>query len=154
MCRRSKADAIFSGGGKKSYSHEGWAWRFYIPEHLQFRALNNLLDHIAAVIMPWIDVISGRLGRDDCALSMMDSSTSKRWLKRSNFTKLTDDPVQVIVRLEVCRRQAIRMMRNGIKDYSQWFPGKDNNISDTLSLNDDWKDKELTHILRNFIPSQ
>eukprot|EP00957_Ditylum_brightwellii_P140309 10691000-Ditylum_brightwellii.AAC.1 len=87
------------------YSHEEWAWRFYIPAHLQFRASNNLLEHIVAVITPWIDVITGRLGRGDCSLSMTDSSTSEGWLKKSNFSELTNDPIQATVRLEVCRSQ-------------------------------------------------
>eukprot|EP00957_Ditylum_brightwellii_P181405 13818299-Ditylum_brightwellii.AAC.1 len=75
-------------------------------------------------------------------------------VEKSNFTKLTDDPIQSTKRLEVCRSQAMRMMKNGIKDYSQWFPGKDNNVSDAFSQDDDREDEELTHILKNFVPSQ
>ena len=36
--------------GLGGYSHEGWARRFYLPPHLQFRASNNLLEHIAAIV--------------------------------------------------------------------------------------------------------
>ena len=83
---------------------------------------------------------------------MTDSSTSEGWLKKSNFTELTDDPIQATVRLEVCRSQAMRMMKNGIKDYSQWFPGKENGVSDALSRDDDREDDELTHILKTLFP--
>jgi len=37
-------------GGLGGYSDEGFAWRFYLPSELQFRASNNLLEHIAAII--------------------------------------------------------------------------------------------------------
>ncbi len=42
----------------------------------------------------------------------------------------------------------------GIKDYSQWFPGRFNIVSDALSRDDDWSDEELTQILKSCAPSQ
>jgi hypothetical protein len=42
-------------------SDEGFAWRYELPEELQFRATNNLLEHIANVITPWVDMLAGRL---------------------------------------------------------------------------------------------
>ena len=38
------------------YSHEDFAWRFYLPDKLQFRTSNNLLEHLTAIITPWIDI--------------------------------------------------------------------------------------------------
>ena len=38
------------------YSVKGETWRWYIPEELRFRASINMLDHIAVVIGPWIDM--------------------------------------------------------------------------------------------------
>ena len=70
--------------GLGGYSHEGFAWRFEIPSHLQSRALNNLLEHLGAVILAviktWVDIIAGCLKKRDCALSMTDSTTSEGWL--------------------------------------------------------------------------
>ena len=45
-------------------------------------------------------------------------------------------------------------MDGSIKGYSQWFPGKKNNIEDTLSW--DWHrdDNKLTSILRFHFPTQ
>ena len=63
-------------GGLGGYSDEGFAWRFYLPPELQFRASNNLLEHIAAIITTWVDILAGRLKHGDCALSMTDSTTS------------------------------------------------------------------------------
>eukprot|EP00957_Ditylum_brightwellii_P166582 12680293-Ditylum_brightwellii.AAC.1 len=105
-------------GGLGSYSHEGWTWRFYLPGHLQFRAPNNLLEHIAAVIILWVNVIEGRLDQGDCSLLMTDSSTSEGWLKKSNFSKLIEDQIQVMIWLDVCRNYAMRMMKNDIKYYT------------------------------------
>ena len=140
--------------GLGGYSHEGWAWRYYLPSHLQFRASNNLLEHIASIITPWIDIIAGRLQPGDCSLSMTDSSTSEGWSRKTNFKEDGDDPIQATVRLEVARGHAQRFMENEIKDYSQWFPGKENDVSDALSRDDDRDDEELIHVLKTFVPSQ
>jgi hypothetical protein len=61
--------------GIGGYSHKGLAWRSAIPPDLQFRASNNLLESLAAVIKPWVDIIVGHLQKGDCALSMTDSTT-------------------------------------------------------------------------------
>ena len=54
--------------GLGGYRSDGFAWRFYIPLWLKFRASNNLLEHLAAVITPWIDIISKRLGPGNSSL--------------------------------------------------------------------------------------
>jgi len=66
--------------GLGGYSDEGFAWRFEIQPGLRFRASNNLLEFMASIISPWIDILAGRLSRGDCALSMTDSTTSAGWL--------------------------------------------------------------------------
>ncbi len=43
--------------GLRGYGVAGHAWRFFIPSKLWFHACNNLLDHMAAIITPWIDII-------------------------------------------------------------------------------------------------
>jgi hypothetical protein len=70
-----RSDSCPAGLG--GYSHEGFAWRFYLPDNLQFRASNNLLEHLAAIITPWINIIAGRLTKGDCTLSMTNSTTSE-----------------------------------------------------------------------------
>jgi hypothetical protein len=64
----------FALGG---YSDKGFAWHFEIPEELCFRASNNLLEYIASIITPWVDMVAGRLNRGNCALLMTDSSTPR-----------------------------------------------------------------------------
>ncbi len=43
--------------GLGGYSNEGFTWRYYLPKQLQFCASNNLLEHIAAITTPWVDII-------------------------------------------------------------------------------------------------
>ena len=74
--------------GLGGYSDQGHAWRFLVPPHLQFRATNNLLEYLAAIITPWIDLLAGRLDRGDCALSMTDSTTAEGWMRKSNFEEV------------------------------------------------------------------
>ena len=146
-----RSDSCPAGLG--GYSHAGFAWRFYLPDDLLFRATNNLLEHIAAVITPWVDIICGRLDVGDCALSMTDSTTSEGWLRKTNFRE-DDDLVQASVRIQVAREHATRYMNHEIRDYSQWFPGIENDMADALSREKDLSDAELTKLLHLTVPSQ
>ena len=74
-----------------------------------------MLEHLATVITPWVDIIAKRLGPWYCSLSMTDSSTSEGWLRKSNFKEDGARPIQAIVRLEVSRSNAKRIMENQIK---------------------------------------
>jgi hypothetical protein len=123
--------------GLGGYSDSGFAWRWYLLSHLLFQASNNLLEHLAAIITPWVDIIRGRLTAGDCALSITDSTMSEGWLRKTNFSKLGDDPIQASVRLEAARMHALNYMITGIKEYSQWFRGIDNVVANSLSRDDD-----------------
>ena len=46
------------------------------------------------------------------------------------------------------------MMTNKIKTYSQWFPGEENDVSDSLSRDFHLSDDELTNLYLSQIPSQ
>ena len=92
--------------GLGGYSHEGFTWRWYLPEDLNFRATNNLLEHLAAIISPWIDILAGRLQSEDCVLLMTDSTTAKGWLRKSNFSELGKRKLQALVRIEAAQKQA------------------------------------------------
>ncbi len=78
-----RSDSCPAGLG--GYSHKGFAWRYYLPKDLEFRASNNLLEHLAAIITPWVDILMGRLKDGDCALSMTNNTMSEGWLKKTNF---------------------------------------------------------------------
>ncbi len=48
----------------------------------------------------------------------------------------------------------LRVLIGYIKEYSQWFPGKKNNIADSLSRDFDLDDAELSKYLHLHYPSQ
>jgi hypothetical protein len=105
--------------GLRGYSNSSFAWQYYLkPEH-QFRATNNLLEHIAAIITPWVDIIWGCLHLGGCMFSMTNSTTSEGWLRKANFSKLKEDPIQATVRLEVARMHATHYITHSIREYSQ-----------------------------------
>jgi hypothetical protein len=79
--------------GLGSYSDQGHAWRFQIPNNLLLCTTNNLLEFLAGIITPWIDIINGRLRPGECALSVTDSTTAKGWMQKSNFNKAGGDPI-------------------------------------------------------------
>jgi hypothetical protein len=87
--------------------------------------------------MPWVNIIRGRLKAGNCALSMTDSTTLEGWLRKTNFSKLGDNPIQALVRLEAARMHALNYMTTGIREYSQWFRGKDNVVTNSLSRDND-----------------
>ncbi len=123
--------------GLGGYSNEGFAWRYYLPKQLKFRASNNLLEHIAAIITPWVDIIADCLTRGDCALSMTGSTTSEGWLKKTNFIEDGESLIQATIRLEVARLHASHYLSHEIREYSQWFSGADNQVANALSRDDD-----------------
>jgi hypothetical protein len=146
-----RSDSYPAGMG--GYSHEGFAWRFYLPGKLQFHASNNLLKHLAGTISSWVNILMGRLKEGNCNLSMTNSTTSEGWMRETNCKEETDH-IQAKVIIEVTRSHAKKYMNNGIQEYSQWFLGSQNNVADALSWNMDRTDVELTQILFTHIPSQ
>ena len=75
-----------------------------------------------------------------------DSTTAEGWLQKSNFSKLKDSKVQSLVRIEAAQKQANLFMLLGLKSYSQWFKGECNEVADTLSMDDNRSDEDLTNI--------
>ncbi len=134
------------------YSNQGHAWHFKVPDDLQFRASNNLLEFLAAIITPWINIIGGCLSPGNCALSMTDSTTAEGWMKKSNFVKPNDDPIQATACVNAARKYTSIFMNANVKGYSQWFAGKLNNVVDALSRDWHCDQKELTFILRSHFP--
>ncbi len=110
-----------------------FAWRFRIPDDLLFRASNNLLEFLAAIVTLWVDIINGCLSSGDCALSMTDGTMAEGWMRKSNFSKYGVDPVQARTQVNAARKYAKIFMIADVKSYSQWFLGKRNNVR-TLSL--------------------
>ncbi len=144
----------FMLAGLGGYSHKGWAWRYYLPKELKFRASNNLLEHLAAVISLWVNILANQLNSNNCILLMTDSTTAEGWSKKSNFSELGESPEQASARIEAARMHTSLFLKKGIKTYSQWFKGEENNLPDALSCNNNRSDNEPTLIIKSFCPSQ
>ncbi len=80
-CPTNLYRSVSCPAGLGGYSHKGFAWRYYLPKDLKFQASNNLLERLAAIITPWVDILTGRLKEGNCALSMTDNTTLEGWLK-------------------------------------------------------------------------
>eukprot|EP00984_Skeletonema_dohrnii_P016768 scaffold7500_cov75-Skeletonema_dohrnii-CCMP3373.AAC.4 len=48
-------------------------------------------------ITVWIDILAGRIGAEDCCLSMVDSTTSSGWAYKTNFKEEGEDPIEAAV---------------------------------------------------------
>jgi hypothetical protein len=64
---------------------------------------------------------------------MINSPTAKRWMRKSNFNKHSDDPIKVMTGINAARHYAQLFIDTNVKGYSQWFAGKQNNVADALS---------------------
>ncbi len=64
---------------------------------------------------------------------MTDSSTAEGWMSKTNFIKTGNDAIQAVTRVNAAQHYARIFMDGNIKGYSQWFPGKKNNVADALS---------------------
>ena len=85
---------------------------------------------------------------------IVDSSTSEGWACKTNCKEDREDHIKATVRIEVASGNIKHLMDAPVKDYSQWFLEKENDVSDALSRIDDRDDDELTQILHTFVPSQ
>jgi hypothetical protein len=88
---------------------------------------------------------------------MTDSSTLAGWLRKTNFREIIGgdpNPIQARVQIKMASHHAILFLKAGIKEYSQWFPGRENNVADALLRDFDCSDIALTQILRDTCPLQ
>jgi hypothetical protein len=108
----------------------------------------------AAIIMPWIDIITGQLKEGKCALSMTNSTTYEGWLGMASFIKEEEDPVQATIRFELASHHATHYLLNGIRECNQWFCGVVDNVPNGLFWDIDRTGNKLTQILPTCCPSQ
>jgi hypothetical protein len=45
--------------GLGRYNDQSFAWRFFLPKPVKFKASSYLLKHIATIISLWIDILAG-----------------------------------------------------------------------------------------------
>jgi hypothetical protein len=97
-------------------------WRLQQSElhtdDLLFCASNNLLKFLKGIIMLWIDIIGGWLIPGDCALSMTDSTTAEGWMKKLNFSKAANDPIQALTCVDAAIKYTQVFLDVDVKGYS------------------------------------
>ncbi len=128
----------------------GRAWRLELPVDCRLRTSLNSLEFIACVISIWIESIMNSIPDESCILSQTDSSSATGWLRKSNFSDLEDEVVQ----MTTARHLAYTMLSCKSCLYSQWFPGDENQVSDSLSRDFQLNNEELTHLITTFLPEQ
>ena len=151
--RAYRADACPFGIG--GYSSEGRAWRWYIPQNLQFRATLNMLEFIASTIGEWIDILEENMAPLTCTISLTDSTTSAGWLHKTSFTFNEKEPKELTkAKCSIARGHAKRLFDAQVLQFQQHFPGEHNIIADSLSRDDHLTDDELTHLFLSKYPKQ
>jgi hypothetical protein len=84
---------------------------------------------------------------------MTNSTTSKGWTRKTDY-KEDVGGIQATIRIEVACSHASCFMTHKIREYSQWFPGTENQIADALSRDLGRTNNKLTQILFTHVPLQ
>lgn len=120
----------------------GKAWRFEIPIDCQLRTSLNSLEFLACMITIWVHCISNDIDPESCILSQTDSSKASGWLRKSKFADQEDEFVQMMT----ARQLANLTIQTKSCLYSQWFPGEENIVSDSLSCDFHISSSNLSNI--------
>ena len=61
-------------------------------------------------------------------------TTSAGWINKTNFKEEGDNmnPIEASVQIDIARHHALLFIITRIKEYSQWFKGKKNQVADAL----------------------
>jgi hypothetical protein len=143
-----RTDACLHGiGGYNLQS--GKAWRWELPPDLRDRATLNTLEFMSSYVGLYMEYHLEQVAPLAVVLSQTDSTSAAGWLRKSNF----DDDKQPI-QLEIARAMATLVMDGGFALFSQWFPGSENDVADSLSRDTDLPCDQLTHLLSSSVPTQ
>ena len=149
--KRYRTDSCERGLG--GFSHRGRAWRYELPPHLRGRAHIGLLEFLAQIVSLKLDIFEGNISPEDCVLMMGDSTNGMGWVRKSNFMEIGENIHDQVAKLAAARHLAEISVDHKIVVYSQWFPGKDNIIPDSLSRDWHLSDDELLTLLTDLFPS-
>jgi hypothetical protein len=144
-----RSDACeFGLGGYNLVS--GRAWRWELPIELQNRTSINSLEFLSCLITFWVDASISHIQFEDCILSQSDSTSAAGWLRKSNFADGKDEFIQ----LSTARKLASLVIETRSCLYSQWFPGEENIVSDSLSRDFHLAASHLSFSLTSNFPDQ
>ena len=143
-----RSDACVHGIGGYSRT-SGIAWRWELPLELRLRATLNTLEFLSSYISVYMEFELGQAAPLEVLLAQTDSTSAAGWMRKSNFADSTQ-PLQLVI----ARELAMLVMDRGCGLVSQWFPGEQNVLSDSLSRDTDLTDHDLTHLFASSIPEQ
>ena len=136
------------------FTSEGLVWKWKFPRDLVGVLSINLLEFIASVVCIWLDSTLDLIPEESCLLSMGDSTTATGWMRKSNFQPEGESDTDTTAKLQVARLLARISLKHKACLYSQWFPGKDNALVDSLSRDHHLSPHELTSLVSRKIPQQ
>jgi hypothetical protein len=145
-----RADACEHGLGGLSIN-SGAAWRFEIPQTLRGHLSLNLLEYLASAITIITAVAHDHIQPEACVLSQLDSTTADYWLRKGG-TQFTG--TERHIHLDVSRWLSTCLLDIGACTYSQWIPGTENVVADSLSRDHHLSDLALTNMLHLFASPQ
>ena len=145
-----RADACEHGLGGLSLN-SGLAWRFEIPANLRGNLSLNLLEYLASAITIVVTAHHDKIQPEDCVLSQLDSTTADYWLQKGGGQF---KGAERAIHLEVSRWLSSCLLDIGACSYSQWIPGEENVIADSLSRDHHLEDITLTNMLHLFASPQ
>jgi len=144
-----RSDACPFGIGGFSLTN-GTGWRFELPPALQGRVSLNCLEYLAAFVAMLVEDHYHGIPPLSCLHSQVDSTSASGWLHKSNFAEDDDHATHV----RISRDLTDFVMKSNICLTSQWFPGKENNVADSLSRDFHLSDETLTLLLQHVVPQQ
>jgi hypothetical protein len=131
----------------------GKAWSLELPPDRRAGCRKgislNLFKFLDGIISVWVKILAGSVSPGSCLLAQGDSTSATGWLQKSNFLD-NNHPLQ----LEAARHLAFVILDAGVLLYLQWFAGKKNGMSGSLSRDTHLSARELTSLCFHFIPSQ
>jgi hypothetical protein len=147
----SRVDACEHGIGGYSLV-TGHAWRFELPVELRLRTSLNSLEHLASYIQLAFEVAMTGLPPSSVILTGTDSTTAAGWLHHSSFDD--SQPDSPPLRLWVARATAHLLLDHSSVLFSKWFPGKENEVADSLSRDHHLTNDALCPLLHSSFPEQ
>jgi hypothetical protein len=136
--RELESDACPYGLGGFSQT-TGKAWRLQIPDYLVGRGSINFLEFLATVIAIRIDDPPP----ESCVNSKTDNTAAESWLKGTNFHD------EEKANMELARDLGKIILEKRICLYSEYLPGDENEICDSLSRDFHLSKTELMSLFSN-----
>jgi len=142
-----RVDACPQGLGGYSLT-TGVAWRYKLPNDLIGRASLNTLEFLAAHITNAMQIEHGNIPKYSTLLTQGDSTTAAGWLGNSNFND--GQPTC----LHIARSFSRLYHRHQLINFSQWFPGDENGVADSLSRDFHITNTQLSQYFITHLPTQ